>query len=160
MMPAKERLPWFPCFQSKLLGALAGMGPDCGYAYTVILLRTYEVGGACPDSPQVLSRRTGMSVKRIERAIVWLLEEGKIRRTDVGLENPYATEVLEGREKVHIRLSRAGKSGGEKSAEKRKQNQKIEPTQASPKPKPASSKLELRTQIKIQKIQKTRRGAR
>lgn len=141
-----DRMPWFPCYQSKLLGALAGMDPDCGYVYTVVLLRTYEVRGACPDNSAVLSRRTGLSVKRVEKALGWLVEIGKLHRSEAGLENPFALEILTDCEEKHSRLKKNGKRGGEKSAEIRKQNQRIEASQASSKTKPGSTHLQLQLQ--------------
>jgi hypothetical protein len=114
-----DRLPWFKCYPTLLIGALTGMKPDVGYVYTFVLLRTYEVGGPCPDTSMVLSRRTGLTIKRVEAAIDWLVEEGKLSRSDAGLVNPFSVKVLNERNQTTKALVSAGKTGGEKSAAKR-----------------------------------------
>lgn len=143
----EDRLPWFPCYQSKLLGALAGMPPDSGYVYMIVILRCYEVEGVCPDTAEVLARRTGMTKARVAKAIEWLLEHGKLIRCDGGLENTFATEVLNERNQKHNRLSSAGKLGAEKKHQKDKQNQRKTRGQAKDMPKPPHGILDLDTEL-------------
>jgi hypothetical protein len=144
-----ERLPWFPCYQTKLLGALAGMPPDSGYVYMVVILRTYEVEGVCPDSIEVLSRRTGMTKARVQKAIDWLVEHRKLEPVSGGLKNPFAIEVLTERNQVSNRLSLAGKKGGKKRAEKAQLKQTNHPSQVKARLKPPSSKLHLESQLQL-----------
>jgi len=80
-----ERPPWFRCEPSRLLGALSGMEPDCGYLYTILLMRIYEVGGPIDDDENVLARRTGFSSRRVAAALSWLIERDKIQRLENGL---------------------------------------------------------------------------
>lgn len=121
---AKDRLPWFPCYPEKLLGALAGMPPDAGYVYTVVLLRTYEVAGPCPDSAAVLARRTGLPERRVLKALDWLIDQRKLAPSDRGFVNPYAAEVLADVDAHRNSLSTAGKKGATTRWGKSKQKQR------------------------------------
>jgi hypothetical protein len=112
---SSERLPWFPCYPSKLLGALAAMKPYEGYVYWIVCLRIYEVGGPCPDSLDALARRTGYSKRVVIEALDLLFQSGKLRRELSGITNPFASEVL-----AETRLHREGLSAaGQKGAERR-----------------------------------------
>jgi uncharacterized protein YdaU (DUF1376 family) len=120
--------PWFRCDPSKLIGALSGMAPDCGYVYTMILLRIYEVGGPIDDDDGVLARRTGLTLKRAAEAISWLIQRGKVQRLISGLLDSETThEELAYREKLLIDASQAGKESAKKrlkvSFKKSKQDQ-------------------------------------
>jgi uncharacterized protein YdaU (DUF1376 family) len=120
-----ERGSWFRCDSSRLLGALAGMEPDCGYLYTVILLRIYEVGGPISDDERTLARRTGLSPKKIAAALAWLIKYGKIDSLENGYLDSATTHAeLAFREKS---IKDAIKAGKESS--KRKQNFKLEKQQ-------------------------------
>jgi uncharacterized protein YdaU (DUF1376 family) len=79
-----DRAPWFRCFPTALLGALAGMQPHQAYIYVTLLLRIYETGGAVSETFDTLSRRTGLSKKRVWEALEYLLEMGKLEQTDDG----------------------------------------------------------------------------
>jgi hypothetical protein len=123
------RAPWFRCDPSKLLGAIAGMPPDCGYVYTVIIMRIYETGGPVADDAGVISRRTGMPLKRVELALEWLLTRVKLALTpDHCFDCEKTHSELAGRKK---RISDA-KTAGKHSAEKRLINQSPEPTVVEP----------------------------
>jgi uncharacterized protein YdaU (DUF1376 family) len=118
-----DRLPWFRCNPSALLGAMAGLQPDESLIYFTILLRIYETGGPIADTARTLSRRTGVSQRKAGDAIESLALAGKIsilsdERIDSSSTHP---ELLFQRE------SRADKSGaGKASAEARKQRSKID----------------------------------
>jgi hypothetical protein len=139
----KERLPWFQCYPSKLLGALAGMPPDVGYTYTVVLLRTYEVCGPCPDTEEVLARRTGLSRRKISTSIEWLIAQGKLTRIEGGLANPFASEVLAESAAFYNGRKKAGKAGAEKRWQKPKENQGKEDGSAIAEPMENDSHLHL-----------------
>lgn len=124
-MTADDRLPWFPCYPSKLLGALAGMPPDVGYVYTVVLLRTYEVGGPCPDLAAVLARRTGLTASRVSKAIDWLVEQQKLILTDGGLANPYADKVLADLGARRLSKANAASSGAREKWHSSKRSERL-----------------------------------
>lgn len=145
-MTADDRLPWFPCYQSKLLGALAGMPFDVGYVYSVVLLRTYEVGGTCPDSAAVLARRMGATERRVAKAVDWLVEQGKLIRSDLGLVNPFAVDILAEAKTFRNGRIQAGKSGAKKRWQKDKQNQSIDDSKAIGQPMANDSHLHLHKQ--------------
>lgn len=119
-----ERLPWFPCEQSKLLAALSGMKPHVGYTYVIVCLRCYEEGGACPDTLDTIARRTGYSKRVVTEALDVLFRAGKLVREAAGIVNPYAAKVIAG-----IRLRReghvaAGREGANRRWEKPQSKQR------------------------------------
>jgi uncharacterized protein YdaU (DUF1376 family) len=119
---------WFRCDSSKLLGAIAGMESDCGYLYTVILLRIYEVGGPISDDERTLARRTGLSPKKVAAALAWLIKYGKIDSLERGLLDSVTThEEIAYREKLIKDAKKAGNTSVKKRAgvlfKKHKQNQ-------------------------------------
>lgn len=117
-MKDADRLPWFPCYPGKLLGALAGMTPDQGYVYTIILLRIYEVSGPCTDTTEVIARRCGMRPTRAARALEWLLDKRKLVLVGGGYMNETAEDVLTTRRRKKSEARENGKRGAEKSFEK------------------------------------------
>ena len=89
-----ERLPWFPCEQTKLLAALAQMQPSEGYVYCVMLLRIYECGGACPDDIDAIATRTRFNKRVTSEALNRLFKAGRLRRDADGIHNPVADRVI------------------------------------------------------------------
>lgn len=142
-MTDDDRLPWFPCFPDKWLSAFAAMGPEEGYLYWIVCLRIYETGGPCRDTPEALSLRTHMKIKRVEVALESLKRTGKLVVRADGLHNPFAEKIIADAIAKRRRLAESGSHGGKKSSEKRKQNQSRASSEASPKTKPPSSNLEL-----------------
>lgn len=121
---AKERLPWFPCYPSKLLGAFAGMQPDEGYVYWIVCLRIYEVGGPCPDGDDVIARRAGMGLAKVTRAIERSFAAGRLVRVEGGIMNPFAEEILSDSNAVRESRAKSGRAGGNKTAEKKREKNK------------------------------------
>jgi len=99
-MSAEERLPWFKCIPSLLLGALVEMEAEEQLVYVTTLLRIYEVNGPIPDEPKRLALRTHLSLEKVEAALKELIEAGKLVRTADGrLMNPVAeAEIATARE--------------------------------------------------------------
>src|SRR5262245_6405535 len=103
-----ERLEWFRCFPSKWLKALAGLHPNVGYVYLVVCLRIYEANSPCPDSLQVLCRRTGYNKRIVSEALNTLFESGKLKRVEGGIANPFAeTELADARHFYEVRKQSA-----------------------------------------------------
>jgi hypothetical protein len=128
---AAERLPWFPCYPSRLLGALAGMKPSEGYVYWVVCLRIYEVGGPCRDTIDAIARRTGLSQRWVSDALDLCFQSGRLIRHDDGIMNPFAMKILAEAKTLHERRFSSGKKGGIQSAQKRKQKQRRGPSKPS-----------------------------
>jgi hypothetical protein len=105
-----DRLAWFPCYASKLLGALPGMSPDERFVYVIALLRIYERNGPCPDDIEHFQRFTGLSAGRVTKALERLFETGKLVMGPDGFMNPFAEATLADMKAVHERQSRAGKN--------------------------------------------------
>ena len=96
MTAANKIPPWFPCYPTKLLGALAQMQPDEGYLYAIILLRIYETWGPISDSVPALARRAGFRTDRTARLLATLIENGKVERTKDGkISNHFAAEIMD-----------------------------------------------------------------
>lgn len=148
-MRKNERLPWFPCFPSKLLGAFAGMHPDEGYIYWIVCLRIYEVGGPCPDSAEVLSRRSGIPRGRVQKALDRSFEDGRLVKVEGGIINPFADEILSDRKAFQKSRENAGRAGGIKSAEIRKQKQQISPSKRQAKVKQDPTHLHIHRQLQL-----------
>lgn len=120
-----NRLDWFRCHQSKLLGALAAMPPDEQLIYVTVLLRIYEVNGPCPDDARALSLRTHLPVRRAVVAIDGLLAgaKPKLVRVDGGMMNGFAETELDERISFLKNQKAAGKKGASRRWEKTKENQ-------------------------------------
>lgn len=88
-----ERLPWFRCFPSALLGAMAGLKADEGLVYITVLLRIYETGGPVLESGRTLSRRTGLTERRAAAAVEWLCQAGKLVGLAGGLLDSASTHA-------------------------------------------------------------------
>lgn len=79
-----DRLPWFRCFPSALLGALAGLDADEGIVYVTALLRIYETGAPVGETARTLGRRTGLTERKAGAALERLFEAGKLILTGDG----------------------------------------------------------------------------
>jgi hypothetical protein len=143
---AETRLPWFPCYPTKLLGALSGMKPDQGYVYWIVCLRIYEIGGPCPDNLDTLVRRTGYNRRRVSDALDACFRVGKLVREAAGIMNPFAAEILADAITLREERKRAGHEGGIRSAEKRQQNQEKVTSKAQAKLKQSPTHLHLHLQ--------------
>jgi len=133
-----DRLPWFRCFPSALLGALAGLDPDEGLTYVTVLLRIYETGHAVAETAKTLSRRTGLAERKVTAALDGLIKAGKISRLDDGRLDSTSThgEIAWQRDR-----SRDQSNAGKASAAKRAARPSEEKNDASANP-PASAKIE------------------
>ncbi|MGT2482373.1 hypothetical protein ACU4GR_33880 (plasmid) [Methylobacterium oryzae CBMB20] len=76
-----NRFPWFRCFAGDMLDAIAGLDPDEGYVYSVVIWRIYEAGGPVSDNARTLSRRTGLPERRVAKALSELIEAGRLSLT-------------------------------------------------------------------------------
>lgn len=147
----EEPLPWFPCYPSKLLGALAGMRPDEGYVYWVVCLRIYETGHACRDTIEALARRTGMNKRRVLDALDLSFRAGRlIREGGDGIMNPFAADVMAKATALRKERATAGREGGLKSAEKRLKKQSPEPSNPSKLPPANQTHLHLQEQLQLE----------
>jgi hypothetical protein len=73
-----DRLPWFRCFPSALLGAMAGLEADESLIYLTVLLRIYETGGPVHETGRSLARRTGLTERRAAAALDRLISAKKV----------------------------------------------------------------------------------
>jgi hypothetical protein len=119
-----EQFPWFKCFQSKLLGAMAQMAPSEQLVYVVVLLRIYEHGKCCPDTVDALARRTGYSKRVTADALRSLCDCGRLVLKDNGYFNPVADALLEERRSKNNSASEQNSKAARARWEKAKQNQR------------------------------------
>jgi len=118
-----QRLPWFPCYASKLLGALAGMKADQKLVYQIVLLRIYEVGGPCSDPLDAIVQRVGLNKRRVSEALDYLFKVGKFERKPDGIINPFADQIIRDQTVLRTELSRAGQEGAKRRWKKHETNQ-------------------------------------
>ena len=131
---ASERLPWFRCGPSALLGALSGLQPDEGLIYVTVLLRIYETGGPITDTARTLARRTGLTERRAGAAIESLAEAGKITLTgDSRIDSTSTHEELEFQRARSFDAAAAGRISGTER-QKRKTRAKLAAAKSSEKP--------------------------
>ncbi|MET0743676.1 MAG: hypothetical protein ABWY78_09925, partial [Microvirga sp.] len=112
-----ERLPWFRCFPSRLLGALSGLSADEGSVYVAALLRIYEVGGPAPETACSLSRRTGLREPVVEATLGKLMAAGKlVRLADGRLDSPTTHDELAWQKERRSEQARAGQASAARRA--------------------------------------------
>jgi hypothetical protein len=138
-----DRLPWFKCNPSKLLGAIAGMDEHEGYVYVTILMRIYETGGPVKDTAKALGRRTGKPEKTVTKALLALCESGKISIAEDGaIDSDTTHETLAEMQAFKLKQQNAAKSGVNKRAEKSEQNQQKPPATAAPRQSHGSANID------------------
>lgn len=148
----EDRLPWFPCEPSALLGALAQMPPTEGYVYTIVLLRIYDCCGPCPDTLDAIARRTGYNKRIVTDALDKLFRADRLVRVAGGIYNRKAEHVIAAAKALRQERKVAGAEGGKRSAEKRKGNQTTPPSKPTGKTEQGSTHLHLQEQL--QKVRK------
>jgi hypothetical protein len=127
-----DRLPWFRCFPSALLGALAGLDADEGIIYVTALLRIYETGGPVAETPRTLSRRTGLTERKAGAALGRLIEAGKLTTATAGKLDSASTHAeIAWQHERHRDQSAAGKASAARrqeqvSAEKNSSSEKTD----------------------------------
>lgn len=139
----EERLPWFPCEATQLLGALSAMKPHVAYTYWIVCLRIYETGGPTTDTLDSIARRTGYNKRVVSDALDVLFRTGKLVREGDRIANPKATEVLADMKARHGRLSQAGKEGANRKWGKPKGKQRTVDGVAMPTPMASDAQLDL-----------------
>lgn len=149
-----ERLPWFPCYPSKLLGALGPMTPDQGYLYVIICLRIYETGGPCKDAVEVLARRTRMNRRRTADALDFLFRDGKLVRQDDGIMNPFAAEIMAEAIALHERRVSAGQKSHSSPRRISERNQSRHPSPAVAGLEPGQTHLHLQLHKNLTGLEK------
>jgi hypothetical protein len=87
-----------------------------------VLFRIYEAGGACPDTLDALTRRTGYNKRVVSDALNRLFGAGRLRRDPDGIRNPVADQVLEATKSLRKTRSVAGKEGAKVTNGKRPTN--------------------------------------
>lgn len=122
------------------------MKPSEGYVYWIVCLRIYEVGGPCLDSLDALSRRTGLNRRVVSEALNCCFQTGKLVRQGDGIINPFAAEVMADSRSLFEKRKNAGREGGLRSAEKRKQNQSEAPSKPQANVHQPSTHLHLQEQ--------------
>lgn len=99
------------------------MKPHVAYTYWMVCLRCYEVMGPCPDSLEVIARRTGYNKRIVSDALNVLFKTEKLVRVLDGIMNPYAEAVILDMRNRHETMSHRGRKGAAQRWEKTEQNQ-------------------------------------
>lgn len=119
-----DRMPWFACYQSKLLEALSGMKADAKLVYMIMILRIYDCGGPCPDPLESICARVGLNRRRVSDALDFLFKTGKLQREPDGIINPFAAEILAEQTSFRAGRQRAGAAGASRRWQKIQENQR------------------------------------
>ena len=114
-----KRVPYFNFYPADFMLGVRGMTPQEVGIYTMILCMIYEHNGPVAMNSARLSAYCGCRVTTLEKAISRLCELGRISVADGMIMDDRAAEEIAKRERA-LKLQCLG---GEKSAEKRKQNQ-------------------------------------
>ncbi|GJE26251.1 YdaU family protein [Methylobacterium organophilum] len=131
---SSDRLPWFRCGPSALLGALSGLQPDEGLIYVTVLLRIYETGGPIADTARTLARRTGLTERRAGAAIESLAQAGKIALLSGDrIDSASTHEELEWQRARSLDAAAAGRISGTER-QKRKTRAKLAAAKSFEKP--------------------------
>jgi uncharacterized protein YdaU (DUF1376 family) len=118
-----ERLPWFPCYPSKLLSALTGMPGDVKLVYLLVLLRIYEDGGSVAEDRRTLALRAAISSSRCQKALDELITTGRLIMQDDKLINPVAEEHIRAQNKIHRERVEQARTAAGRRWKKDEQNQ-------------------------------------
>lgn len=122
-----ERLPWFRCFPSALLGAIAGMEADEGFVFITVLMRIYETGGPVSETARTLSRRTGLNDRKVTSALSRLFASGKLVKLDGDrIDAPSTHEELAWQGDRKREQSSAGKSSAAKRSNKTEKERELD----------------------------------
>ena len=115
---------WFRFAPSKFMAGIRGLNSNEVKAYICLLCRIYEQGGPIENDIEILSTACEMRPSSFEKALARLIRLRKLTEQDGYLSNDFAEQELSRRASKSEKARRAG----EKSAEKRKQNQRLRPT--------------------------------
>lgn len=105
-MVSEKTIPWFPCFPSKWLKAIAGMKPHVSLTYLVVCFRIYEIDGPCKDTADVLARRAGLKKNLVVEALKFLKSAGKLVEGPDGITNPFAEQVIQDRRTARLKTKK------------------------------------------------------
>jgi len=116
----RQGLPWYKREPHAFLNGIQGLGPAAIGAYAVILDLLYARDGDTPRDDRHLSGILGCSV-RLARALTdQLVEAGKIEIIDGHIVNSRVENDVKHRRTIRETLVNAGRMGGEKSGEVRR----------------------------------------
>ena len=103
------------------------MNPDEQVVYVTCLLRIYETGEPIKDDAAIISRRTHLSLKRVETALQSLLDTPKklYRTIDGRMANPMADETIETMRERRQYAVKSGEIGADKRWRKNKEQQDL-----------------------------------
>jgi hypothetical protein len=115
-------LDWYKRDPIEFLDGVQGMGPELIGAYAVIVDLLYARAGATPRDDRHLSGVMGCSMRKATALTDKLIEAGKITVHDGFITNSRASRQSKSRRQLSETRAEAGRKGGEKSGEVRKNN--------------------------------------
>jgi len=116
----KRGLQWYKREPLAFIDGVQGIGPDTIGAYAVVLDLIYARGGSTPRDDHHLAGILGCSTRKARALTDRLLELGKLALRDGLLVNFRAESELKRARNVSETRANAGRMGGEKSGEARK----------------------------------------
>lgn len=124
-------LEWYKRDPIKFLDGVQGMGPELIGAYAVIVDLLYARAGKTPRDDRHLSGVLGCSMRKAKSLTDKLIETGKITVHDGFITNSRASRQSKSRWELSETRAEAGRRGGEKSGEVRKNNSLTEANASS-----------------------------
>jgi len=116
---------WFACEESAMLVAQGSMPAEHWPVYTAIYFRVFEVDGPITDDASVLARRAGLTARRIEKALRWLLDHDIIESLPDGrIDVPATREILADRRRRCEGTSAVAKAAAKKRWQKDQRKQR------------------------------------
>lgn len=134
-------LDWYKRDPIEFLDGVQGMGPELIGAYAVIVDLLYARAGQTPRDDRHLSGVLGCSLRKAKSLTDQLVQKGKITTHDGFITNSRAFRQSKSRRELSETRAEAGRKGGEKSAEVRKNSNLPEPN-ASSKTQPEENREE------------------
>ncbi|MEL8055710.1 MAG: DUF1376 domain-containing protein [Pseudomonadota bacterium] len=111
---------WYKRFPIEFMDGVEGMGPEMIGIYAYVLDLIYARGGKSPRDDAALAGRIGCSKRKITALLNALIERGKIEVRDGYLTHKHAEHHAKTRRALSEERSSAGRAGGEKSGQSRK----------------------------------------
>lgn len=141
--------PWVKWYAGDFLNGIADLGPNEIAVYAVVLNLIYDHGSSIADDVARISRRCGMRQTACEKALVRLVEAGKLKRQDGLISNRRAEKEIERRQKVSEKSAENARArwGVEKEKTNENNNSKMQPHDGGISERNAIQKPEARSQI-------------
>ena len=98
-----SKTPWIKWYSGDFLNGVADLTPHEIALYTIILCRIYDEDGPVPHDTRKLARRCNMRLPQCEKALLSLLESGKLISDGSFIDNNRALNEREKRQETSVK---------------------------------------------------------